>query len=143
MKLLIFIIIKYNNMNFNENNMDFNENNIQERLQVWPDYITLKDCKERIEQNQIIVIEQVRSQFCKNIINAINNSIPNIILVFPNNLLNNNRKIIIKELVDRFGALSVTGEVDECTICESNYVNEIEDIPPNPTKIHLEFLKEN
>jgi len=123
--------------------MNFDENSILERLQEWPEYITLRNCKERIEQNQIIVIEQVRSQFCKNIINAINNSIPSIILIFPDNLLNNNKKIIIKELIDRFGLISVTGELDNYTSCETNCVNDIEEIPPNPTKIHLEFLKEN
>lgn len=123
--------------------MNFEENSIPDRLDKWPDYITLRDCKEQMEENQKIVIEQVRSLFCKEIIKAINNSIPNIWLEFPNNILNNNKKIIILELIDRFGAISITGKSDEYTFCETNYINNINDIPPNPIKIYLEFLKEN
>ena len=124
-------------------NTKFNEASISDRLENWPDHITLKECKEQIELNQIIVVEQTRSLFCKIIINAVNNSVPNIVLNFPNNLLNNNKKIIIGELIDRFGVLSITGQIDDNTLCETNCINDIEDIPPNPVKIHLEFLKEN
>jgi hypothetical protein len=123
--------------------MSFNEKKIPDRLLDWPAYITLRECKEKIEENQVIVIEQVRSQFCKKIINAINNSIPSICLTFPNNILNSNKNIIILELIERFGAITITGEFDNYTSCEINCVNCINDIPPNPTKIFIEFLKEN
>lgn len=126
-----------------DNNINFDENIVPDRLQNWPDCITLKDCKEQMEQNQVIVIEQTRSLFCKSIMNAVNNSVPIVALDFPKNLLNNNKILIIKELIDRFGAISVDGESDNYTLCEAKCVNDMDDIPPNPTKIYLEFLKEN
>ena len=126
-----------------DDNNIINIDEIPTRLQTWPDYVTLRECKERIEHNQIIVIEQVRSQFCKIIINAINNSIPIIILEFPNNLLNVNKRIIIEELIERFGSLTIFGETNSFTVCEVNCVDSVDEIPPNPTKIHLEILKEN
>lgn len=76
-------------------------------LDEFPKECNLDYCQKIIEKKQATLIRQVRAQFNELITNACNKAEKFVLLPFPENLWNDRKKIIVKELLGRFGSLIV------------------------------------
>lgn len=115
------------------------EMEIPERLCEWPSWINLKVCKETLEQNQKIILEKSRSEFCKKILKATEMSEPEVLLEFPVNLFNKNKMILISELINNFGSVTIYGKTENA-LWEHNFIKDIEEVPSNPQSVKIIFV---
>ena len=114
-----------------------------DQLDKFPDNCNIQTYRERILSNQHILIKQIRLQFLNSMEKCVEENCPNIELVFPANLLESFRKILIKEIFERFGPVTIICENinNDLEPNESCGVNNEKDIPRNPKKILIDIIK--
>lgn len=122
-------------------NQSYNKKNIEEHMEELPICCNLLFCKNKIMENQKILIKKTRSEFWNQIKNAIEESLTSVTLILPNNMLCDTRNILILELLERFGPITIIGEEIYGIQGIEALVIHKDDIPPKPKKILIEFIK--
>lgn len=128
--------------NINNTNIINNEfnNEMSTRLKSFPKCCNLQFCREKIKENQQILIEEVRGLFWKEIKYAVDNSMIKVSLKFPENLLKEYRIIITNELIFLFGSINIIGQGYEDNNIEIFGVTNENDIPDIPKEIIINFF---
>jgi len=106
-------------------------------MDEFPEELNRGNCMEQLKKNQAGIIKDVRKDFYEQILQSINNSDKAVTLEYPSNLWPENRLVITKELLARFGVLKVSTP-------NNNYVttktaSDEDDLPINIKSIRIEF----
>jgi len=129
------------NVNIDGESADVFHDDVSDQLNEFPNHCNINDCKNQIIKNQQNLIEQVRSNFTKKINKCVNESELCIVLQFPSNLLNSSRTILILELIERFGPLTIQSGQGSDIKCEGNGISHVNDIPKNPKTIIINIMQ--
>jgi len=76
-------------------------------MDKFPDDMNLMRCKEIIEAKQLDLLRKTRENFYKKVKEGVDKCSHIIKLVFPENLWHTHRKVILVELLERFGEVTI------------------------------------
>jgi len=105
-------------------------------VEKFPDFINSENCYKILEKNQLEYVKQVRKSFCDKILWAIENLHENILLEFTPNIWYDNRVMLCKELLDRFGSVEIK-TIQRYTITKS--ISDTQNIPQHIESIKITF----
>ncbi len=106
-------------------------------MDKFPDDINEKTCKQEIDKNQVTLIKNTRKDFCGQIREAVKLCHRVIVLEFPECLWAENRVIIVKELLERFGTISTKSGGNFPSICS---IKEPESVSKSVCNIIIEVV---
>lgn len=107
-------------------------------MDYFPEEITREKCREMLANSQQILAKKVREDFTVTILDAVKKCARNVVLKFDERLWIEHRVTIAKELLPRFGELSLITIVDGKTI--SKTISSITEIRTNNlTHISIDF----
>lgn len=109
-------------------------------MDKFPDTINARSYKDQLVANELALLKATREQFT----NIIENNIKNICyvseLVFDNRLCPKYKKIIITELLEKFGVLGIVHQNGVGEISTTIYINSV--IPDNVKSITIKIDKD-
>lgn len=110
-------------------------------MEGFPDEFNRTNLYTKMEKSQEKLIKDTRRRFFDEINESINNCSRVVSLVFPINMWNKYRIILIKELIERFNELRVY--TDKSTHGTVRLIdNTVKDLPRNINKIDIEYWNE-
>lgn len=108
-------------------------------MDQFPTNFTRQVCHDILTKNQSDLIKQVRDQFHKETLKAIEQCNPEVMLEFPEKLWHEHRVTLIKELLDRFGKIKIKTNNPEYNALKP--ITTTDDLPNNIKKVIIEFMK--
>ena len=107
-------------------------------MEAFPEDINQKTCMQQIEKNQGTLIKNTRRDFCEQIRTAVKECQQNVILKFPVCLWGENRKLIARELLERFGPMDM--EYRD-RFAKERLIKDPDEIPRNVVQMTIELFK--
>lgn len=111
-------------------------------MDQFPESFNRAHCMEFMEQCQTELVKSTRKDFYDKTNTSVNECSPDVILEFPNKLWNEHRVTLIKELLQRFGKLTIESEPGKTV--KHNLKKELsltDTIPENVKQITIHFVK--
>jgi hypothetical protein len=108
-------------------------------MDSFPDDFNRQVCNEKMQNSQAHLIKSVRKTFYDTITDLVGSCTQLITVEFPEQLWNEHRKTLIRELLERFGKLTIHTNSD--TPMKKLIEKNINDIPNNVKKVTLDFIK--
>ncbi len=108
-------------------------------MDAFPEDFNLERCVEIISTNQTDLIKSVRETFYKTAMSATESCEKSVELKFPEKLWPENKVDITKELLDRFGDISVYTDCGQHDV--TRIIVKKEDIPREVSAVIIEFWK--
>lgn len=119
-------------------------------MNSFPDNFNRESCLKSLDENQLILLENTRKKFYDQINNNITNLREIIILSFDDCLWNKHRKVIVRELLDKFDYLNIETYISKNTqmgkgisiknATSSRQINKSSEIPDNIINIRINFV---
>lgn len=98
------------------------------------DNISMLICRNKLYDNQSILLKKTRKHITKSILSEIDNNNNNASVNLDNKLWDENKIIIIEELLEKFGVLTLTnkrGKIFIKSLADNNIINNIATITIN------------
>lgn len=120
-------------------------------MNSFPDNFNREICMKSLDENQAKLVENTRKNFYDKINDDISNLKETVELQFNEHLWNKHKKVIVRELLDKFeylnittrisqsGNLSLTGYSNRDTT-STRQINKSSEIPDNITNIKINFV---
>lgn|SRR5579863_4867363 len=107
-------------------------------MDKFPQHFNRSACNEIMEKCQIELVKNIRQTFYESINKSVNDCMPQVTLEFPDNLWDEHRMTLIKELLERFGKLKIQIVSEHILI---KLVTHIDNVPSGVKNVIIEFIK--
>lgn len=108
-------------------------------MDVFPDDLNMQNCMNIMKTKQKEMIKNVRAKLASDIGQAINICMKSVKLKFPENLWNEQRVILTKELLERFGELHIGTTQKKYNV--TTFAHSEENIPNEIEFVRIDFWK--
>ena len=108
-------------------------------MDSFPETFGLKQCMEIIETQQDVLVKEIRQNFYDKVMEAAKKCKKDVELTFPENLWDEHRLKITRELVQKFGEIRVISIQDKAK--SKRPISDPNDVPKNVDAITIQFSK--
>ena len=103
----------------------------------FPEEFNRGSIMKQLEKNQAMIIKEVRQEFYEHVVESVKCSDRSITLEFPAKLWPENRLVITKELLEKFGILKVSIPGDQYVTTKT--ASDEDSLPTNIKSVRIEF----